>query len=95
MTGLSGDMEKQARLLSSQLVLGDRLVEVAATRTALAWKGIKKDKKSSEISISSKTGKRSKTWTSVEITACLMYEEMITFTNKKRGFLKKNQFVLH
>lgn len=64
MAGLSEDMEKQARLLSSQLVLGDRLVEVAATRTTLAWKGIKKDKESSEISIFSKTGKRSKTWTS-------------------------------
>lgn len=52
-------MEKQARLLSSQLVLGDRLVEVAATRTVLAWKGIKKDKKSSEIISFSKTGKNS------------------------------------
>lgn len=57
-------MEKQARLLSSQLVLGDRLVEVAATRTVLAWKGIKKDKKSSEIISFSKTGKYSKTWRS-------------------------------
>eukprot|EP00066_Takifugu_rubripes_P026512 XP_011615778.1 PREDICTED: ceramide kinase-like isoform X2 [Takifugu rubripes] len=55
MTGLSEDMEKQARLLSSQLVLDDRLVEVAATRTVLAWKGIKKDKKSSEIISFSKT----------------------------------------
>lgn len=61
--GLSENMEKKARLLSSQLVRGDRLVEVAANRTVLAWKEIKKDKNSSEISSFSKTGK-SKTWRS-------------------------------
>lgn len=96
MTGPSEDMEKQARLLSAHLVLGDRLVEVAATRTVLAWKGIKKDKKSSEIISFSKTGQYSKTWrrncsNSIMFNAWGNYN----FYKQKTWFKKKIQFPLH
>lgn len=71
MTRLSENLEKQARLLSSKLVQSDRWVEVVITPAVLAWKGLEKEEKSSDISSLSKTGK-SKTWRRAE---CLMDEK--------------------
>lgn len=50
-------MEKQAALLSSKLVQGDRLVEVAVNRAVLAWREVEKEKGNSPICSFSKPGK--------------------------------------
>lgn len=58
MTRLSGEMEKQGRLLSSKLFQGHKQVDVVLNRGVLAWKGTEKKKKSSSgISSLSERGK--------------------------------------
>lgn len=47
MTRLSGDMEKQARLLSSKLQKGHKHVEVVLNRSVLAWKEAERRKETS------------------------------------------------
>lgn len=47
MTRLSGDMEKQARLLSSKLQTGHKQVEVVLNRSVLAWKEAERRKETS------------------------------------------------